>query len=337
MERIHTPPTILIVDDDPGLTTLIQRHLRHEGFHTVTAQTGSQALAWLTHNHAELMILDLRLPDMNGEDLVQALKKRERNLPFVVVTGQGDEQLAVKMIKCGARDYITKDAAALELLPSVVVQTIQQLEQEQRLKAMEQALAEEQERLSITLNAIADGVISTDVEGAIRSINPVATTLTGYTEREALGQPVDRIFRIFGSEGGTEEHPVIQTLRGRQPIKPLDSKQLLARDGQEYTITCSASPIRRQDGTLLGAVLVFQDITERTRFDQELQKASKLESLGLLAGGIAHDFNNLLMSISGNISLAKLSIPDSQRPFAQLCEAEKASVLAKGLTRQLLT
>ncbi|MEC4672856.1 MAG: response regulator [Nitrospirota bacterium] len=337
MEDVHIQNTILIVDDDLGLTTLIQRLLRRKGFHTVTAQTGSQALAWLAQHHAELMLLDLRLPDMNGEELIQALKKRDRALPFIVVTGQGDEQLAVKMIKCGARDYVTKDAGALELLPSVITQTLQQLEQEQRLGAAEQALAEEQERLSITLNAIADGVISTDVFGNIRTINPVAAALTGYTEQDALGQPVEQVVRMSSTTHHEEEHPLMRALHQRQTIKPLDNLQLHARDGTEYTIACSASLLRRQDRKLLGAVFVFQDMTERSRITQELQKAGKLESLGLLAGGIAHDFNNLLMSILGNISMAKRGIPSSQRPFLQLCEAEKASVLAKGLTQQLLT
>jgi len=245
--------------------------------------------------------------------------------------------LAVKMIKCGARDYVTKEAGALELLPSVIVHTFQQLEQEQRLECAERALAEEQERLSITLDAIADGVISTDLEGNIRTINPVAVALTGYGENEAIGRPVDQIAGITNIEDVDEGHLVQRTLRQRHPIKPLNPMRLSGRDGRAYTITCNASPIHRSDGSLLGAVLVFQDITERTRFEQEIQKASKLESLGLLAGGIAHDFNNLLLSILGNISLAKLSIPPSRRTFTQLCEAEKASVLAKDLTQQLLT
>lgn len=337
MDDVHTPKTILIVDDDLGLTTLIQRLLRRAGYHAMTVQTGTQALTWLSHRKADLLLLDLRMPDMNGEELIQTLKQRERLIPFIVVTGKGDEQLAVKMLKCGARDYVTKDSASIELLPSVVTQTLRQLEQEHRLEAAELALAEERDRVSITLDAIADGVVSTDMSGCILSMNPVAATLTGCPEREALGYPIEQIVAVTDPAHHEAIHPVLQALTHRRTVHPIHNQQLRSRAGGEYTITCSASPLRRKDGMVIGAVFVFQDMTERSKIDQELQKANKLESLGLLAGGIAHDFNNLLTSILGNISLAKKSADKSSATYISLCEAEKASTFAKGLTQQLLT
>jgi nitrogen-specific signal transduction histidine kinase/CheY-like chemotaxis protein len=87
----------------------------------------------------------------------------------------------------------------------------------------------------------------------------------------------------------------------------------------------------------VGVVLVFRDQTEQRRLEEEAQKVQRLESLGILAGGIAHDFNNLLTGISGNVSLARVTLPPSEPAVARLVEAEKAVVRARDLTQQLLT
>ena len=82
-----------------------------------------------------------------------------------------------------------------------------------------------------------------------------------------------------------------------------------------------------------GAILVFRDVTEKVRKEEELVKWQKLQSLGTLAGGIAHDFNNYLAAILGNISLARLGLPPDEGSSARLAEAEKAALRAKSLTR----
>jgi len=112
---------------------------------------------------------------------------------------------------------------------------------------------------------------------------------------------------------------------------------LIAKDGAERIITDSGAPIRDRESKIMGMVLVFRDMTEKERMEQELLRAQKLESVGILAGGIAHDFNNILTAILGNISLAKTYAPAGDRIVARLEKAEKASLRAKDLTRQLLT
>ncbi len=104
---------------------------------------------------------------------------------------------------------------------------------------------------------------------------------------------------------------------------------LIARDGTERIIADSGAPIHDEHGQLLGVVLVFRDITELRKLEEELVKAAKLESVGTLAGGIAHDFNNLLTGIMGNIGLAKRYVEPGERAFDRLEEAEKASLRAR--------
>ncbi len=119
---------------------------------------------------------------------------------------------------------------------------------------------------------------------------------------------------------------------------PLSGTRLLhVRDsGTEFAAGGTATPIRDADDQMLGAVLIFRNITERRRTEQELLKLGKQESLGQLAGRIAHDFNNLLTVILGNLSLAKILLAPGDAALRRLADTEKACLRAKDLTRQLL-
>ena len=92
-----------------------------------------------------------------------------------------------------------------------------------------------------------------------------------------------------------------------------------------------------QGKNIVGMVVAFRDITEKLRIEEELRKTQKLESLGVLAGGIAHDFNNILTAIVGNLSIVKMHTPSSSDSFHILTQAEKATMRAQDLTKQLLT
>jgi signal transduction histidine kinase/CheY-like chemotaxis protein len=110
----------------------------------------------------------------------------------------------------------------------------------------------------------------------------------------------------------------------------------VCRDGVERLVEGTVSPIFDSGGKFAGAVLVFRDVTEKVRADNELMKRKELESLGILAGGIAHDFNNFLSGILGNISLAKLTVDTENKAYTRLEGAEKASIGAKALATKLL-
>ena len=118
---------------------------------------------------------------------------------------------------------------------------------------------------------------------------------------------------------------------------PLSGQVVLrTAGGLEFSVAGAATPVRDQEENVLGAVLIFRNITERRRTEQELLKLSKQESLGQLAGRIAHDFNNLLTVILGNLSLAKILLAPGDAALRRLQDTEKACLRAKDLTRQLL-
>jgi PAS domain S-box-containing protein len=204
-------------------------------------------------------------------------------------------------------------------------------------KAAENKLAAEQERLAVTLRSIGDGVITTDTAGHIVLLNKVAEQLTGWSQQEALGKPLEEVFHL--STRGHEQHqnPVETVLYTGQSFTFAEQTVLVSRQGQELFIADSGAPIRDNDSNIIGVVLVFRDVTHQLKLEAESLKAKKLESVGVLAGGIAHDFNNILAAILGNINLARLDAGLGEETQKLLADAEKASLRAKDLTRQLLT
>ncbi|MHB1080109.1 MAG: PAS domain-containing sensor histidine kinase [Prosthecobacter sp.] len=141
MPTPHTPTTILVVDDDPGIARLIVRELQRVGYTIATVFSGEEAISWLNDNVANLVLLDLKLPGLHGNALIDTLDGFHDHLPFIIITGQGDERVAVDMMKRGALDYLVKDVNFITMLPTVVRRALARIEENARLIYAEQALA----------------------------------------------------------------------------------------------------------------------------------------------------------------------------------------------------
>jgi diguanylate cyclase (GGDEF)-like protein/PAS domain S-box-containing protein len=149
-----------------------------------------------------------------------------------------------------------------------------------RLKTIEHELAAEKERLRVTLDAIADGMISADEKGRVILMNPAAEQLTGYASAEAVGRQVQSIFMLRdGLTGEMQECPVTTCLASDQPAHLDDDMVLVGRDGTERDIRCTAAPVRTPEGKLTGAVLVFQDVTQSRTMQRELAHSATHDDL----------------------------------------------------------
>lgn len=205
-------------------------------------------------------------------------------------------------------------------------------------RGAEAALAAEKERLSVTLRAMSEAVITTGVDGIVQFMNPAAAALTGWDEREACGHPVTRICCIENARTSEPiDLPVARVARGDVVMDLPAQTRLVTRANQSRMIEGCCAPIHAVDSKVIGTVLVFRDVTDQERLEQELVRATRLESVGVLAGGIAHDFNNILTAVMGNLTLAQLDLAPDTPAAESLRSAEKAALRARDLTQQLLT
>ena len=146
--------------------------------------------------------------------------------------------------------------------------------------ATEEALAAEKELLSVTLQSIGDGVITTDVGGNVISMNRIAEELTGWTQSEVAGRPLDEVFHMVHEQTRQAgENPATRVLQTGEAFTMGGQTLLIARDGTERIIADSGAPIYGKDGAVLGVVLVFRDVTERTRAEEDLQRSQQALSV----------------------------------------------------------
>ncbi len=206
------------------------------------------------------------------------------------------------------------------------------------IKELEAKLEGEKERLSVTLRSIGDGVIATDKKGKIILINRAAEKITGWKQTEAIGKHFEEVMKLYDKESMKKLPPIINTVLKEEKVIYLEESAILqTKKGEEKIIVDSASPILDKDSKIVGVVIVFSDITEKTKTEEELAKHQKIESLALLAGGIAHDFNNILAGLFGNLELAKTKMDKNHPAYKHIAVAGEALDRATSLTSQLLT
>ncbi|HOS97437.1 MAG TPA: PAS domain-containing protein, partial [Deltaproteobacteria bacterium] len=144
-------------------------------------------------------------------------------------------------------------------------------EQNRVLKQSEKRLSDERERLDVTLRSIADGVIATDMQGRVVLMNHSAEALVGYRLADALGSPITVVFRVIDEDAGAAiENPVERVLRTGKVTDPAGNTSLITKDGRHRSISASGAPIIDNEGAIIGAILVFQDVTQKRLIEEEM-------------------------------------------------------------------
>jgi PAS domain S-box-containing protein len=139
-----------------------------------------------------------------------------------------------------------------------------------KTEASETREREQRERFRVTLASIGDAVITTDMDGLVTSINPIAESLTGWQQETAVGRPIQEVFNIVNEQTRrTVENPALRAIREGVILGLANHTILIAKNGTDIPIDDSGAPIKDSDGKILGAVLIFRDITERRRVEKE--------------------------------------------------------------------
>jgi PAS domain S-box-containing protein len=195
-------------------------------------------------------------------------------------------------------------------------------------------------RMNDVLRGMAAGVVLVDAEGRIEYANETAAAASGLKPEDVIGQLVADPAWQLTDENGTalsyDALPVPTALRERREVRGVELG-VPRLDGPPRWIRVDASPLFETDGTLRGAVVTTEDVTERHTLANQLLQAQKIEGIGQLAGGIAHDFNNLLTVILGNAEFALASTGENSNLATAVSEILEAGNRGATLTRQLLT
>jgi PAS domain S-box-containing protein len=259
-----------------------------------------------------------------GEQIDRYLHQCRRTTSFIpaTLTFQLPDSSTLSMRCEGARcvfnEHIAPCHVVLRLTPKQAAETrftalnqqIEKLAHEVDLRRRaELDLIEQRERFRVTLASIGDGVIATDVHGVITFLNGVAESHTGWQSAQAIGQPIEKVFRIVNDDTRLPvENPVKRVIAEGITLGLANHTILIQKDGSELHIDDSGAPIRNAEGATLGAVLVFHDITERWRLEQqitartrelEIEHQRKDEFLAMLG----HELRNPLAPIKSALEL----------------------------------
>jgi PAS domain S-box-containing protein len=295
------PVNILLVEDNHRDVCLVQDALsKAEGvlYELECVNLLSTGLERLATGGIDLVLLDLTLPDSRGLDTFAKTYSQVPQVPIIVLTSLGDEDLAVKSLGEGAQDYLIKEQVDTNLLTRAIRYAIE------RKRADEENL-----RLATAINEARESIIITDAEGTIQYVNPAFQDMSGYVRKDVIGQNI----RILGS--GKDNDMFLQAMWDAIGSGEVWTCQFITKkkDGTLYEAEARISPVRDNSGTIINYVSVQRDVTHEIQLEKLLRQAQKMEAIGTLAGGIAHDFNNLLMAIQGNVSLMLYDI-DSTHP-----------------------
>lgn len=326
-----TPAKILIVEDEIIVARDLQRTLLQLGYDVPSlATSGKEAIDLVGRHHPDLVLMDIVLRgDMDGIETAREIHLH-LDIPVVYLTAYSDTQILKRAKITEPFGYIAKPYGERELHATIEIALYKD--------AMEKKLKDRQAWLAAILRSIGDAVIAADGAGRVIFMNAQAELLTGWNRQDAEGRPSREVITIVNEDTGETAPSANPETISEATVEILaGNTTLIGKDGRRTPIDASRAPIADGKGSGTGVVLVFRDVAERRRLEEERQKIQKLESLGVLAGGIAHDFNNILTAILGTVSLAKLRIDHRDELADSLSCAEEACIHAKDLTRQLLT
>lgn len=260
---------ILIVEDESLVALNIRHRLEEIGYKVVSVVSqGEEAIEIAVSTRPDLALIDIRLPGrMDGIEVAEQIRTRLK-IPFVYLSAYTDKETLERAKLTQPYGYIVKPFQTRELYSAIEI-ALYKHQSEQELKAREQWLA-------TTLHSIGDAVITTDRDGNITFMNPVAENLTGWKQAEAKGNSLSQVFRIIDERTrSSAANPVAIALQQGVTVGLENHILLVKRDGTEIPIDDSAAPIKDEAGTVTGAVLVFHDIIEHKQAEQALQKLNQ--------------------------------------------------------------
>ncbi len=260
--------TIVVVEDDNALNTLIQKTLQKSNYQTRGFYTGNEAIDWLKSNNSNslLLLLDYQLYEMSGEQLIKILRKDNIEIPFVIITGHGDEKTAVEMMKLGALDYMIKDSSFIDLLPTVMQQVINHLDIENKLSESQRALKKSEEKYRSIFENIQDVYFELSVKGDILEISPSVENMLSHKKDDIINQS------LFADKN--EETKFLNLLQNKGAISDYEI-YLSKENGQKIPTSFTCKYLYDQQGNPRKIIGTIRNISERKQAEEVIRHSEE--------------------------------------------------------------
>ena len=314
---MSTEPTanILIVDDDRKTLLGMEALLSGPGRQIVTAVSGQEALRWLLRKDFSLILLDVRMPDMDGFETADLIRQSERLRHIPIIFLSAIDTLAADVYRGaakGAVDYLFKPVVA-DVLKSKVSVFVDLFHINERLKL--KAIQQSEERFRLLVESMQDyAIFMLDPDGRVTSWNTGAENIEGYRHEEIVGEPFARFYTDEDQARGLPE----QALRYASINERSEQEGWRVRkDGTHFWANTVVSALVDERRSLVGFSVVTRDLTDRKRveeilreseaklrkqaqeLEQQLIASGRLVSLGVVTASMAHEFNNPLGIVMG--------------------------------------
>ncbi|MFQ5965203.1 MAG: response regulator [Candidatus Scalinduaceae bacterium] len=300
------PLRVLIADDNKDHQCLIKESIKGSiqdidiGF----ADTGKDCMHKLFNETFDLLIVDFSLSDMDGLGVLRNVNQKKCDIPIIMVTAFGNENVAVEAMKLGAYDYMVKSKGYLRKLPATILKVVREYRLRNEKKEIEDKLVKSELRYRTLVEHIIDVVFAADKDLQILSINSTCQRVFECSIEDAkkLG-----IYKLIYEEDRKRVVDFFKRsfLNKKEFIECLEFR-IKTGKGNIKHIELNARANYDENGELTQIEGVIRDITERKRFEQKMFQIDKLNALGLQSSGIAHEFNNILGIILGYIDILKL-------------------------------
>jgi PAS domain S-box-containing protein len=261
------PLTLVIIEDEESHFSLMKRAITKEFPHASVYhfREANTCLERLDGIIPTVIITDYLLPGMNGIEFLDALSRRDKDIPVIMITGQGDENVAVRAMKSGAVDYLVKSRDFFSLLPAVIEKVV-------RKNRLEQSLLKFEKRFQDLAENTSDWIWEMDAKGKYIYSNPVVEDIIGYPREEVIG----RYFYDFFSSENKEvlKTRIFELMEELKPIKSFDNI-LLRKDGMEVIMETSGVPCLDKAGNISCYRGINRDISERKHAEFRIQHLSQ--------------------------------------------------------------
>lgn len=359
---------ILCIDDEKMIRTSIGDFLEDSGYDMILASDGREGLAAFRAHHPDAILVDLRMPEIDGLEVLSAVRAESPDTPVIVVSGTGVIGDVIEALRLGAWNYLTKPVEDMVVLEHALEQALEKsrlisenvehkrnLEEKVRQRTV--ALEEANAQLKTTLQQLEiqfdERQKTAEMLRKYEQIISTTNDLMALIGTDFTFQAVNPAYcAVHTAQADDMVGKTVAEVYGREffntALKPYMARCLAGEKVDTYAwlhfpgtgrcfLHISYYPYFQDNGSVAGIVENTRDSTSRKKLEEQLQQAQKMEAIGTLAGGIAHDFNNILGAIMGYTEMLAWDIPDSVDLQKKVQQILKASDRAKELVHQILS